>query len=342
MPTDTTPAAPGAPALSLRGVHKRYGDTTALHDVDLRIAEGEVVGLLGHNGAGKTTLMSLTAGLLRPDAGDIEICGHSLRAEPHRARRHLGLAPQELGVYPPLTVRQNLRFFAELSGLRGREVRRRTEELAEPLGLGDLLDRGVGRLSGGERRRVHTAVALLHRPRLLMLDEPTAGVDVETRTRLIDFVRELAAGGTAVCYSTHYLAEVEALAADVAVLDQGRVIARGTLDDLVRRHGVGYVELTFTGPPPAPRLPWPVTTEARTLRVRVDQPHLAVPEILAALGDAAPQLLNLDVVRPSLESVFLRLTGRRYVADAPPGGAGGHPPEPGRPGGQPAEVSGHG
>ncbi|MFE0044372.1 ABC transporter ATP-binding protein [Streptomyces albireticuli] len=311
MPTD--PAARGVPALALRGVTKRYGRTTALEDVSLRIADGEIVGLLGHNGAGKTTLMSLVAGLLRPDAGEIEVRGVSPVRDPRRARRELGLAPQELGVYPPLTVRQNLAFFAELAGLRGRDVRLRTGEVAEPLGLTALLDRRVARLSGGEQRRVHTAMALLHRPRLLLLDEPTAGVDVETRARLLAFVRELAAAGTAVCYSTHYLAEVEALDASVAILDHGRVIARGTLRELVRSHGDSAVELDFSGAPPALRLPWPVAHEAGVLRVRVERPHLAVPQVLAALGESARRLINLRVVQPGLETVFLRLTGRRYT-----------------------------
>ncbi|UQI45702.1 ABC transporter ATP-binding protein [Streptomyces sp. HU2014] len=319
MPTD--PGPHGTPALALRGVTKRYGGTTALEDVALHLAEGEIVGLLGHNGAGKTTLMSLVAGLLRPDAGEIEVRGVSPVRDPHRARRELGLAPQELGVYPPLTVRQNLRFFAELAGLRGRDVRLRTAEVAGPLGLTGLLDRRVARLSGGEQRRVHTAMALLHRPKLLLLDEPTAGVDVETRARLIAFVRELAAGGTAVCYSTHYLAEVEALDASVAILDHGRMIARGTLRELVHSHGDSAVELTFSGGPPPPRLPWPVTHEAGVLRVRVEQPHLAVPHVLSALGDSARRLVNLRVVQPSLETVFLRLTGRRYTDRPDPAGA---------------------
>ncbi|MFE2523297.1 ABC transporter ATP-binding protein [Streptomyces sp. NPDC059382] len=313
MSTDPVPASPPGDAplpLVLRGVGKRYGSATALDDVCLNIAEGEIVGLLGHNGAGKSTLMSLVAGLLRPDAGEIEVLGVSTAREPRRARLRLGLAPQELGVYPPLTVRQNLRFFAELAGLRRREADRRIEEAAEPLGLANLLERRVGGLSGGEQRRVHTAMALLHRPKLLLLDEPTAGVDVETRARLIAHVRDLAAGGTAVCYSTHYLGEVEDLHASVAVLDHGRMVARGTITDLVRDHGDGAVELTFSGTPPPLRVPWPVTRADEMLRVHAREPHLVAPEVLAALGDSLPRLVNLRVLRPSLESVFLALTER--------------------------------
>ncbi|MFF8788231.1 ATP-binding cassette domain-containing protein [Streptomyces sp. NPDC015125] len=323
MPTERrTAPAPGpdgtgdGPALTLHGITKRYGPVTALSEVDLDIAPGEIVGLLGHNGAGKTTLMSIVAGLLRPDTGYVRVLGRDPVREPHEARRRLGLAPQELGLYMPLTVRQNLLFFAELAGLRGRAADRRIEEVAEPLGLTELLTRRASRLSGGQQRRVHTAMALVHRPPLLLLDEPTAGVDVQTREQLLEMVRTMAAEGTAVCYSTHYLPEVETLDGSVAVLNGGRMIARGTLKELVRRHGDSGVELSFSGGPPDLSLPWPVVRDGRVLRVSVDQPHLAVPQVMEALGEAAGELVNLRLVQPSLDSVFLRVTGRRYDAAA--------------------------
>ncbi|MFE6743262.1 ABC transporter ATP-binding protein [Streptomyces tubercidicus] len=315
MPTDPGPGRAGdGPALTLHGITKRYGPVTALSEVDLDIAPGEIVGLLGHNGAGKTTLMSIVAGLLRPDAGQVRVLGRDPVREPHQARRQLGLAPQELGLYMPLTVRQNLLFFAELAGLRGRTADRRIEEVAEPLGLTDLLGRRASRLSGGQQRRVHTAMALVHRPPLLLLDEPTAGVDVQTREQLLEAVRTMAAEGTAICYSTHYLPEVETLDGSVAVLNGGRLIARGTLKELVRQYGDSGIELTFSGGPPDLSLPWPVVRDGRVLRVTVDQPHLAVPRVMAALGEAAGELVNLRLVQPSLDSVFLRVTGRRYDA----------------------------
>ncbi|GAB3466686.1 ABC transporter ATP-binding protein [Actinophytocola sediminis] len=306
MPTDQ----PG-PRLSVRGVRKRYGDLVALEHVDLEIEPGAVVGLLGHNGAGKTTLLSAIAGLVRIDGGQIEVCGHSVARDPRRARRALGLAPQELGVYPPLTVRQNLGFFAELAGLRGGRAGARIEEVAEALGLTALIDRRVHQLSGGEQRRVHVALALLHKPPLVLLDEPTAGVDVRTRGRLVDHVRHLAATGAAVCYSTHYLPEIEALDCAVAVLHRGRVVARGPVADLVRRHGDSALELVFAGPAPELDLPWPVVRQARVLRIRTDQPEMATGRVLGALGEATERLLSMRVLRPSLDSVFLGLTGRR-------------------------------
>jgi ABC-2 type transport system ATP-binding protein len=256
------------------------------------------------------------AGLLRPDAGQVQVFGRDPVDRPHEARKLLGLAPQELGIYPPLTVRQNLLFFAELAGLRGRAAGRRIDEVAEPLGLTALLGRRAAQLSGGEQRRVHTAMALVHRPPLLLLDEPTAGVDVQTREQLLDMVRTMAAEGTALCYSTHYLPEVETLDGSVAVLSGGRMVARGTLKELVRQYGDSGIELTFSGGPPEPALPWPSVREGRLLRVTVEQPHLAVPRLMEALGDATGELVNLRIVQPSLDSVFLRVTGRRYEAAA--------------------------
>ncbi|QXJ25690.1 ABC transporter ATP-binding protein [Actinomadura graeca] len=306
----------GGHALTLRGVTKRYGTLTALDDVDMTIAPGEIVGLLGHNGAGKTTLMSIVAGLLRPDAGQVGVLGRDPARQPHEARRLLGLAPQELGLYPPLTVRQNLLFFAELAGLRGAAADRRVEEVAEPLGLTGLLGRRAARLSGGEQRRVHTGMALVHRPPLLLLDEPTAGVDVQTREQLLAMVRAMAAEGTAVCYSTHYLPEVEAMDGSVAVLSEGRMIANGTLKELVGRYGDSGIDLTFSGVPPELPLPWPQVRDGGVLRVTVEQPHLAVPQVMAALGDAAGALVNLRLVQPSLDRVFLRITGRGYDESA--------------------------
>jgi ABC-2 type transport system ATP-binding protein len=208
--------------LEVRGLTKTFGRMVALDGVNLEIQRGEICALLGQNGAGKTTLTSIVAGLRRPDSGNVLVGGIDVVAKPKEASRLIGLVPQEVGVYPTLTVREGMRFFGELADLRGRTLSARIEEVAEALDLTDLLGRTAGRLSGGEKRRVHTAMALVHRPALLLLDEPTAGVDVQTRIRLLNAVRALATDfDTAVCYTTHYLAEVETLRASVAILDDG-------------------------------------------------------------------------------------------------------------------------
>ncbi|MEK8173296.1 ABC transporter ATP-binding protein [Streptomyces sp. M19] len=309
--------ADGVPALAVRGVSKRYGATTALEHVDLDIAQGQIVGLLGHNGAGKTTLMSLVAGLLRPDTGRSR-CAATPRSAPRAGPVANWAWPAGVGVYPPLTVRQNLLFFAELAGLRGREARLRGEEVAEPLALTGLLDRRVARLSGRTAARAHrdgAAAPAGSRP----ARRAHGGRRRGDPARLVAYVRELAAGGTAVCYSTHYLPEIEALDADVAVLDRGRVAARGSVRELVARHGESAVELGFSGSPPDLDLPWPVTRAGDVLRVHVERPQLATAEVLAALGATAQRLVSMRVVQPSLDSVFLRLTGRRSADTEAPG-----------------------
>jgi len=197
--------------LQARQVTKSYGDVNALRGADLDVAAGSVVSLLGRNGAGKTTFLSAIAGLRRPDSGSITVDGIDIWKRPEAAAALVGIAPQETGIYRSVTVRQNLLFFAELAGLRRAERDRRVDETAETLSLTKLLDRKATQLSGGEARRLHTACALVHRPMLLLLDEPTVGADVATRGELIEAVRGLAAEGAAVVYTTHYLPEVEAL-----------------------------------------------------------------------------------------------------------------------------------
>ena len=299
--------------LRVEGLRKSYGRQVALDGVDLDIEPGEIVGLLGPNGAGKTTLVSIVAGLRNADAGTVHVGGIPVAERPFEARRLLGLAPQELGVYPVLSARDNLRFFGELAELAPPLLARRIDEVAEALDLTELLDRPVRTFSGGEKRRIHTALAMLHRPPLLLLDEPTTGVDVATRAHLLDAVRALAAeDGTAICYSTHYLPEVEALGASVAILDRGRVVARGALAELVRAHGRCLVELSFDGEPPeldgAER-------DGSFLRLPADDPAADAARALGALGPASSRLRSIELVRPSLESVFLAVTGRRYESE---------------------------
>ena len=227
------------------GLVKSYGEVHALRGVDLDVRRGEIVGLLGPNGAGKTTLVSIVAGLRRPDAGTVTVDGIDVLTHPHRARLRLGLAPQDTGVYPVVTVRNNLKLFGEIAGLRGSTLNRRIGDVAESLDIVDLLDRKAGNLSGGQKRRLHTAIALLHEPPLLLLDEATTGTDVATRKHLLELIGRLAAAGAAVLYSTHYLHEVEELGARVAIIEEGQVIARGAFTEMIAKHGGAAVELAF-------------------------------------------------------------------------------------------------
>ena len=302
-------------ALEVESVVKRYDDRVALDGVSLIVGPGEVCGLLGPNGAGKTTLVSIVAGLRQADSGRVCIAGVDLATGGRAVRAQVGLAAQETGIYPTVTVRENLVLFADLAGYRNPDRDRRVDEIAEILELTEFLGRLARHLSGGEKRRLHTAMALLHRPRVLLLDEPTTGVDVSTRARLLAAVTALAAqDGTAVVYSTHYLPEIEELGATVAILDRGRVLARGSLDELVAAHGSGGLEIAFDGA--APHLSGDdLEIDGSMIRLATEQPGIAMAELIGQLGGDADRVVSVDVKRPSLESVFMALTGRRYSAD---------------------------
>jgi ABC-type multidrug transport system ATPase subunit len=295
--------------LHIRGLCKAYGDLKALQGVDLDVRAGDVVALLGPNGAGKTTLVSIVAGLRKADSGSVEVDGLDALRRSAEVRARIGLAPQDLGVYPVVSVRQNLRLFGELAGVHRTELKARIDEVAEALAITDLLDRKGGELSGGQKRRVHTAIALLHRPRLLLLDEATTGADVETRGHILELVRQLAGDGSAVLYSTHYLAEVETLGSDAAFLDHGRVIARGGVEELIAAHAEPVLELAFDSEVP----PIPVhgaSVDGRRMRIPAPDPAAALVEVIPQVPPG--MLSSVEIVRPSLESVYLSLTGRRY------------------------------
>jgi len=301
--------------LRVEGLEKSYGTVRALRGIDLEIEAGEIVGLVGPNGAGKTSLVSIVAGLRRPDAGRVVVDGIDVARHPDDVGPHLGLAPQEMAVYPTLTVFQNIQLFGELAGMRGRDLRTRIDETAEALGLTDLLKRRADSLSGGQKRRLHTGMALVHRPPLLLLDEPTTGADVESRNALLALVRRLAADGAAVCYSTHYLPEVESLGARVVIVDQGRVIARGSVAELVAAHASAAVELLFEGDPPD--IPDAVAVDGEPGRIRIPtaNPAVTAATVLGRLNSHAERLRSVELSRPDLESVYLAITGRRYRGD---------------------------
>ena len=295
--------------LVAKGLTKSYGDVKALRGADLSVEAGQIVGLLGRNGAGKTTMLSIIAGLLAPDGGSVEIGGVDAFARPREAAKLVGIAPQDTGVYPVLTVRENLEFFGELAGLDRRARVARSKTVSERLGLEQLLERRAGKLSGGETRRLHTACALVHTPKLLMLDEPTVGADVATRVQVIDAVRQLAVDGAAVVYTTHYLQEIESLAADVVIIDNGQILAAGAQQDLITDHSLSGVRFVTDGhPPPRSENFEPVEVGKDTYRVVGD---LHMSDLLERFGEDAPHLISVETLKPDLETVFLAVTGTR-------------------------------
>ncbi|MBA3539463.1 MAG: ABC transporter ATP-binding protein, partial [Deltaproteobacteria bacterium] len=225
-----------APALSIRGLGKDYGDRTAVVAIDLDVGRGECLGLLGPNGAGKTTTISMICGVTTPTRGRVVIAGHDLITAARDAKARLGLVPQDLALYEELSATQNLRYFGALYGLRGARLAERIGWALEVVGLRDRAGDPVRRYSGGMKRRLNLAVGLLHRPEVLVLDEPTVGVDPQSRNHIFETVRALHAEGMTVVYTSHYMEEVEALCDRVAIIDGGAIVATGTIRELVAAH----------------------------------------------------------------------------------------------------------
>ena len=223
--------------LKVERLSKTFGAIRAVDSVSLEVRPGEIYGLLGPNGAGKTTTLSMICGLLKPDAGEVLVAGAAFWADPQKAKRIMGVVPQDLAIYEELTGRENLEFWGRMAGLGSREARARAAELLEALTLTDRANDAVATYSGGMKRRINLGCALLHRPQLLLLDEPTVGIDPQARLNILEFIRNLRASGTAILYTTHYLEEAETLCQRIGIIDHGRLLAEGTLSQLQERLG---------------------------------------------------------------------------------------------------------
>ena len=295
---------PHAPALDVREIRKSYGTHEVLRGVDLRVEPGQILGLLGRNGAGKSTLITILCGLRPADSGTATICGH--RPASANAARLIGYAPQELGIYPDLSVAQNLAAFGELHGLGRREAASRADEVMELLGLSEKRGQRASHLSGGQQRRLHAGMAIMHRPRLVFMDEPTVGADVEARSQILRAVRQLADEGAAVVYTSHYLAEFEELGSDIAILNEGRVVAHGTLEEIIAGHGRAEVTLEFDR-----RVPeiegW--SADDRTLRHIGDEadPGSRIGEALASPALQGARLTDVRITQASLHNAYLQI-----------------------------------
>lgn len=264
-----TVSQPHSPAIEAQGIYKSYGTHKVLRGVDLRVEPGQILGLLGRNGAGKSTLITILCGLRKADAGSVRICGKAPAT--HNIGQQLGYAPQDLGIYPDLSVVQNLTAFGELHGLGRREAVVRAGEVMELLGLSEKRGQRASHLSGGQQRRLHAGMAIMHKPRLIFMDEPTVGADVEARSQILSAVRHLAEEGAAVVYTSHYLAEFEELGSDIAILSEGRIVARGSLEEIISAHGSAEVTLTFDRTVPRSRAGAPTATYCATAGTRPTQ-----------------------------------------------------------------------
>jgi ABC-2 type transport system ATP-binding protein len=305
-----------SPVLEVIGVRKRYGKTTALDGVSLSVGAGELFGLLGPNGAGKTTLISILCGLTAADAGEVRLFGKPFARGDRDLRRLVGIGTQDLSIYPDLTPRENLRFFGKLYRMGGADLEKRVDELLAAVGLTDRANDRAGTFSGGMKRRLNLAAAVVHGPQLLFLDEPTTGVDPQSRNHIFEQVKALNAAGVTVVYTSHYMEEVEKLCQRIAVLDGGRVRACDTLPNLLQMLASSIHVAVASAPAgfadrlaavPGVKVLEPVPDGFKLV---VDDTARVLAKVAAACADAGAELTAVSTREPTLERVFLHLTGR--------------------------------
>jgi ABC-2 type transport system ATP-binding protein len=305
--------------IEAKGLIKRYGDLEAVKSLSFAIRRGEIFGFLGPNGAGKTTTISMLSCLLEPTAGTAIVAGHDVVKAPGEVKRRIGLVPQELALYPTLSGRDNLDYFGRIYGLRGRTLRGRVDEVLETVGLTERAGAAVKTYSGGMKRRLNLAAGLLHRPDVLFLDEPTVGVDPQSRNAIFEHVERLRDGGTTILYTTHYMEEAERLCDRVAIIDAGRIVALDTPRKLIADLGGGIIHLGVANGLAEETLARiqarPEVKTAARFDGKVEVEAVRVQETLIRLLELFNQtdtdITALEVLEPNLETVFLHLTGKR-------------------------------
>jgi linearmycin/streptolysin S transport system ATP-binding protein len=304
--------------LECRGLRRSFGKIVAVDGVGFHIDPGKTYGLLGPNGAGKTTTILMIAGLLERDAGEVVVAGETMTTHSVRAKGALGYVPQDLAIYPDLSGRENLMFFARLYGMSTAEARRRSDEVLALTGLDDRAGDQTKQYSGGMKRRLNIGIGLLHRPRLLILDEPTVGVDPQSRNAILESVEGLAGAGMAVLYTTHYMEEAERLCDRIGIIDHGKLIAEGTRAELVSMVGEGdQVRLSAVGDLAGAAAKLSARSWARQVKALdggidlvVEDARIELPVILADAAADGVAVRSVEVTEPDLEAVFLHLTGR--------------------------------
>ena len=308
------------PILEAQGLVKRFGDFTAVDDVSFAINEGEVFSLLGPNGAGKTTTISMLACLLAPTAGDARVGGHSVTRDPMAVKHIIGIVPQDIALYEDLNAWENLLFWGRLYGMGGAALKQRVQEVLEQVGLADKARQRIKTYSGGMKRRINIAVGLLHKPRILFMDEPTVGIDPQSRRNILDGVKDLNRQGMTVLYTTHYMEEAAELSDRVGIMDHGKLIALGTQRELTQLVGemdtlrlhlpedqdpAALIE-ALHGVPPVQQ----VSAVDHEIALIVPEAQEAIPPVFGLADRLGFKIRSVDIQEPNLEAVFLHLTGR--------------------------------
>ncbi|MBX3045390.1 MAG: ABC transporter ATP-binding protein [Anaerolineales bacterium] len=306
--------------LQAQNLHKRYEKVHAVQGISFDIQQGEIFSLLGPNGAGKTTTISMLSCLLSATEGDAVIDGHSVGTQADAVKRVIGVVPQEIALYPDLTARENLMFWGKMYSLSGAHLKQRVAETLEIAGLSDRANEKVETYSGGMKRRINIAVGLLHEPKVLFMDEPTVGIDPQSRRRILDTVLELNQRGLTVLYTTHYMEEAAELSRRIGIVDHGKLIALGTQDELTKlvgerdtvRIGISSVNDTDALLAALTKLSGVdhAALEEDELVLQATNANAHLSQIIGAIGAAGGQVKSIKVAEPNLEAVFLHLTGR--------------------------------
>ena len=302
--------------LEVRNLRKDYGATPALTGISFTVGKGEMFGLLGPNGAGKTTLMSIVSGLLEPTAGQVFLAEQEFHRHDRELRRVIGIVPQDLAIYNELTARENLRFFGQLYGIDEDNLQKRVDGILDAIGLADRADQRAGAFSGGMKRRLNLGASLVHEPRILLLDEPTTGVDPQSRNHIFEEVRRLNAQGITIVYTSHYMEEVQALCPRIGIIDHGKLIACDSLQHLLSRLP-GRLRLSARALPESARTRLHSldairikAPSAQTIEIECQDVKRTLMQLLPILNEEQVELTSLETEEPNLERVFLHLTGR--------------------------------
>ncbi|MGA2502929.1 MAG: ABC transporter ATP-binding protein [Anaerolineales bacterium] len=305
-------------AIEVKNLHKAFGDLKAVDGVSFDVEKGEIFSLLGPNGAGKTTSISMLSCLLRPDEGDALVMGHSIRDDQMGVKSVLGVVPQEIALYEDMSARENLTFWGKMYGLRGPALKTRVEEILEIIGLADRAKEYIKKYSGGMKRRVNIGVALMHKPQVIYMDEPTVGIDPQSRRNILDSVVGLKNQGMTVLYTTHYMEEAQELSDHIAIMDTGKMIAYGTEAELVKIVGqMDRISLTINAEGGRVLEAWKkvlgvkqVTAQDGTLIVLADDSNKVLPRLFETAAGNGVRITSVDIQEPNLEAVFLHLTGK--------------------------------
>ncbi len=305
-------------AIHVQDLHKNFGDVYAVKGVNFDVQRGEIFSLLGPNGAGKSTTISMLSCLLAPTKGDAAVMGNSIVRNQAGVKALLGVVPQDIALYEDMSARENLLFWGKMYGLRGDALNKRVDEVLEVIGLVDRQKGKVGKFSGGMKRRVNIGAALIHKPDVIIMDEPTVGIDPQSRRHILDNVKELNRQGATVLYTTHYMEEAQELSNHIAIMDKGEIIAYGTHDELVKIIGeCDRIDLTIDTPSNIVLDKWQategvqnVTAENGTLTLLVDDSNLVLPRLFDAANANDVRITSIEIQEPNLETVFLHLTGR--------------------------------